>query len=1081
MKKMIVKNFFSGFLKIQPLIWMLFFSFIASYSFSQSSTKENIIENINTLIENNQINQAKEIIKNTLGEKKETEKIRIELILDIIDIYNKEGKREKSIQLLNNQLSDNYFTTIENRVFLYRELSKQYILQKDLDNAEIAISKGLSFDCTTDTCLQSFFSLIQNKAIIFYYRNEIDSSIYWYKKSLDHLKKYSIENEHKALTLQNIAISYFKKNDIQNTIRYFEMGIQESYRTGNTYNLGEIYIKYGSIMFRWHQYNKAIEYYRKAEEIIKPNEGNELQLKFIYQNLGKCYIIKGDYFYALNYFNNALNIRNFESKYQLGDIILDIAIIYIALNNFNKTNTLLDSSLLGKHYYNLEMKQKFLYLNAQAYSRSGNFDRAEYYFEKSIELYHSSKNINAINTYSEHLIKYSKYNQAISLLNEIISENIFIKYADLDKYLTYVNLSTSYLKTENYDSSLFFINKAISSLTTNWKPHDKFDFPEISQTINFIKLSNSLNKKAIILEKMYRENSAPAYLNYAYKCFAQSIEITEQNRLEYQSEDSKLEQSKDYGYAYKRIVRILVELDKLYPTKNYGLLAYEYLEKSKAAVLFNALNELNVHKSGVIPDSLLNKERNYKEMISFYETKIYNEKNSENPDQNTIKEYETHLLKINKEYLDLKNLFKKQYSGYYNAMHKDHSLTLNDIQKKIAPNTIILEYMFYSDRIYIFEISSKNYKIHITDIDEDILNKDIENYYQLIYKPDFTNNSKQQFSEFTDISYSFFELLLKNTNYKNFEKLIIIPTASFYSIPFETFIQQPIKSKKPDYKNLPYLIKDKDISYAYSTNLLFVFDDKQHLNSNDILAFAPVYNVDFTEIKDPEKMVLRNQLASLPASLEEINSINKYFNVKSFVEKDAGVSSFLENYQNYAIIHLAMHTLVDEDNPLFSRLVFSSESQNEPYSYLYAHQIYYLNMNARMIVLSACNTGVGQYKKGEGVYSIARSFMYSGCPSVLMTLWTIEDNTGSEIMDYYYKNISKGNDLDHALRNAKLSYLKQADPAMAHPYFWAAYVNLGQNKPLLNQSISWWIIVFPAMALAIIVMIYTRRKRRAAV
>ncbi|MCK4287845.1 MAG: CHAT domain-containing protein, partial [Bacteroidales bacterium] len=155
---------------------------------------------------------------------------------------------------------------------------------------------------------------------------------------------------------------------------------------------------------------------------------------------------------------------------------------------------------------------------------------------------------------------------------------------------------------------------------------------------------------------------------------------------------------------------------------------------------------------------------------------------------------------------------------------------------------------------------------------------------------------------------------------------------------------------------------------------------------------------------------------------------------------------------NFDVLHFAMHTIIDDENPMHSKMVFTLDNDSVEDGCLNTYEIYNLDLNARLAVLSACNTGFGKLSKGEGIMSLARGFLYSGVQSIIMTLWKIEDKSGVEIMTKFYTNLKKGNSIDNALRKAKLDYLKSASQFRAHPYFWAAYVDIGNTSPLCKST-----------------------------
>ena len=171
----------------------------------------------------------------------------------------------------------------------------------------------------------------------------------------------------------------------------------------------------------------------------------------------------------------------------------------------------------------------------------------------------------------------------------------------------------------------------------------------------------------------------------------------------------------------------------------------------------------------------------------------------------------------------------------------------------------------------------------------------------------------------------------------------------------------------------------------------------------------------------------------------------------TFVGLEATEQKFRNISGDYDILHLAMHTIINDSLPMFSRLAFSPVNQDtEDDGWLNTADIYNLQLNARMTVLSACDTGTGVLRTGEGVMSLARGFLYAGSPTMIMTLWEVEDRSGTEIMKEFYKNLKAGKPVDIALRNAKLEHIKHSDPFTSHPHFWLGYISIGLNEPIFR-------------------------------
>jgi CHAT domain-containing protein len=163
---------------------------------------------------------------------------------------------------------------------------------------------------------------------------------------------------------------------------------------------------------------------------------------------------------------------------------------------------------------------------------------------------------------------------------------------------------------------------------------------------------------------------------------------------------------------------------------------------------------------------------------------------------------------------------------------------------------------------------------------------------------------------------------------------------------------------------------------------------------------------------------------------------------------------------------------------MLSKLVFSSPQKNSGEDgFLNTYEIYNMKLKARLAVLSACETGSGKLQKGEGVMSLARGFIFAGCPSIVMTLWQVEDKSGAEIMRNFYSYLSKGKRKDEALQMAKLKHLELSDPLTAHPHYWLGYVNIGNPEPLYTSKDVYFIVFLFVIILLVYIDWHYRRKK----
>jgi CHAT domain-containing protein len=151
---------------------------------------------------------------------------------------------------------------------------------------------------------------------------------------------------------------------------------------------------------------------------------------------------------------------------------------------------------------------------------------------------------------------------------------------------------------------------------------------------------------------------------------------------------------------------------------------------------------------------------------------------------------------------------------------------------------------------------------------------------------------------------------------------------------------------------------------------------------------------------------------------------------------------------------------------MYSKLAFTQNVDSFEDGFLNTYEIYNMKYNARLAVLSSCKTGYGKIQKGEGVMSLARGFMYAGCPSIVMTLWEVSDRSGAKLMKDFYKSLKKGKNKTVSLREAKLEFLRKADQLKAHPFFWSTYVAIGDSSSLYPSHTKYLLIIIAALLVA---------------
>lgn len=233
-----------------------------------------------------------------------------------------------------------------------------------------------------------------------------------------------------------------------------------------------------------------------------------------------------------------------------------------------------------------------------------------------------------------------------------------------------------------------------------------------------------------------------------------------------------------------------------------------------------------------------------------------------------------------------------------------------------------------------------------------------------------------------------------------------------------------------------------------------------------------------TSESDSSLRVLRGSLAKLYWAEEEVLNISEMFKGDHYCHQNATEKTFKERAADASILHLATHALIDDEHPMYSKLVFTPDTTSDEDGFLNTYELYNMDLNADLVVLSACNSGYGRLVKGEGVMSLARGFTYAGCPSIVMSLWQVDDESTSLLMQKFYENLDRGMKKDRALTMAKRAMIKSEGGAKSGPFYWAGFVSTGNTDPVPvrpNHYKYLWFVLPAALIIGLVIVLKIKR------
>lgn len=821
----------------------------------------------------------------------------------------------------------------------------------------------------------------------------------------------------------------------------------------------------------------AVEYISKATSILG-NLGceNSLQAGKTYYVIASAYRELADFQRAGIYGQKALAIleNNIADRTRCYNLLGNL---HSSMQNYeqsNQYNFKAINLLLGQRPLTLTQKKNLAnYLNSVASNHMNNqsYDSANTYYLQSLKIYQTLKGTDddISMSYQNLGINFTKQKQfdsayhylskAVKLRKQVFGEknfntssslrymgNFFKSKGDLDSALNYYQLAIVAGSDEDFISYQLYKNPGHQSFT-----HDG-------------SLLEALWDKGAVLREIYHRDQNPRNLDLSLETLLIAIELMDRNQELYELEGSTLLMAEDYYGVFEDALNACHSLYDLTKNRKYLETAFFVIEKSKARLLFDTFSDLQENKIVGIPDSVLMLENAIKAQLASATRDLENEQNKDSVNNHKIRELEENVFQSTVNLEHFYESLEVTYPSYATSVKNELS-ELNSIQSRLSKEHQVLVDYFWGDSdlfsLVVQEDQVEYFRQPIASVK--LL---VKNYRQhLLDGPRFTNRATR-FNEFSKNAHVLYKCLFKGVKLEE-KPLIIAADGPLRFIPFEGLVVEEPTNSTSDYDQLKYVVHYYPTSYIYSASL-WAMQPKGEYRELQALGFSHSGS-------DKEELSGSNEL---PGTAREIEVLKSLLKGSFFSGLEATKQNFIDHAQNYDIIHLAIHGISDSISHLNNRLLFRSPDKEDQTDPLYTYELYNLRLNSRLAVLSACESGLGRNFQGEGVYSMSRAFSYAGCPTTVMSLWRISDKTTPEILEQFYQQISKGIDIDQALRKAKLDYLSENSGNMAHPGLWAAMVVHGATNAIMKRSKIMLALVLGVLTLLTLTILLMHRIRR---
>lgn len=839
--------------------------------------------------------------------------------------------------------------------------------------------------------------------------------------------------------------------------------------------------KYGT-----EQYIEASQHYQRAKEILVDQLGQEdLDIAiYIYQEWGNLKTMMGDFVMAEVLLNQFLQLAIQQEAYDTAaegyndqgvqfisqwDISRDSSALKKAISYLQEGLTLphlhdfpkgLLHGNLVKCYIELGQKREVLYHATKGNQAIQNFYQASQYPGLRLDQAKIKQNL------GEFFLSRGELKDALLQFETAAAFYLEVYPAAKHRELarTFSAKAQVLALQSNWTEALRFHQKAIAAIIGEFESETALANPNPRQLRAERVIAEVLEAKANTLKARYEAKGVPGDLVLALDCHELIYQVERQIRSSYLYERSKLNHiSKQQRYT-EQAVEMAFELWKKTNDERYADIAFRFIERNKSTLLLEAFQQAQAHTQSGQGAAMKLLEQEQQLAIADLEKTIYQAQMEDAPDS-VLLAFKSELLTLQQSYqLWLEDL-AAQNPTYYALKYQDGLQTRAAFQALLQPQQTAVEYFVGTAHIYAFVLNKE--QSEWVRIDKDFPLEDwVTTFRKAIEDFQLPGSPLQELcTSYSQLGHQLYTRLIAPLQQALplSNELLIIPSGILSFLPFEALLSE--ENTSCQFSKYPYLVLDHQIQYTFSASL------QQRLlaqvqQTGDFLGFAPSFEG-------------QGGFGALYKNQETVQAVQEIWGGQVLLRDSATKHQFISLAPKHQIIHLSTHAKVNMEAENFSFIVFADG--NGGYDSLYTRDIYLLALDAEMVILSACETGIGRLHQGEGLISLARGFLYAGAKSVITTLWQINDEANYKVSQAFFENLKKGQNKAQALQAAKISHIQESDNMNAHPVYWAAFVGIG-NERAITQSTQWLYVsigVFILLLLSAYLLISKRPRVKA--
>jgi CHAT domain-containing protein/predicted negative regulator of RcsB-dependent stress response len=816
-------------------------------------------------------------------------------------------------------------------------------------------------------------------------------------------------------------------------------------------------IEMGNACYRKKEFNKALEYYQRALEMSLERGDSRAESDALLRIDLTCDTM-GQSRAGLEYLRELLKAKE-HSKDGKGveRVILSIGHAHMRLGEYQKALDCFQQSLKTSEESVDKVQQ------SRALESLGNFyllldepQTAREYFQKALKLSRESGDLRG-ESWCGFLVGATfeivdNHRTAVDYYLPALKTALALK----DKKLTaeiFLRVATIYRYEKKYDKAGKFIDEArrISSasgdmsieyraaVTYGQLSIDVDDYQKAldyireplefyGKTANVLGIVTCLKVSTEAYEGIHQEGRA-------IECLIGAIDVLESVRGRLVVEEHRSSFINGYGYYYEHLIELLLR-------KGCIEEAWSYAERAKARTFLDMLGGQKINLRVKAAPGQVKKIEALRDALDRQIALFYGEHDGER-----IKEISRQLEALQKEYEETLEKLKSSNPDYA-SLKSVNVATPGEITDLLDDDSLLLEYFAGEYKTWLFVKEKKTplaaYEIPLgeSELKEKVkgLLRDITGLSPMGKRglvktlPDNAERSATKDDSLDSRVDNLSTLLLSPAleAMKNKKKLLVVPHGVLHNLPF---------SQLRDEKGA-YLIEHHQIITEPSATIWKLCSTKKKSSSHGLAAYGlGELSVSFSP--DMESAVrgvmsdrlMRDGLPPLPGTRKEVEAIGALFAEKEIVMgKDMTFARVENTIRGRRIVHFATHGILDSKHPLFSGLLLSDRI-------LTIADIFGMDINADMVVLSACNTAAGDISGGDELVGMSRAFMYAGSPTVVASLWSVSDDSTMMLMKNFFEELKRGSSEAEAMQKAELRVMQR----YPHPYYWAPFIVVGAS------------------------------------